>query len=309
MTSDAIPEQALGDVIQTFQIEGLDVRGRLVRLDATTARAIHGHDYPPALARLVAETMVLTATLGSSLKYDGIFTLQIQGSGPVSLAMSDMTSDGNMRAYAKIKEGMTMPEGDNVSIPQMIGAGYMAFTVDQGADTDRYQGITELTGATLAECAQNYFKQSEQLETAIAIVSDAPTDGRAPRAAALMVQKLPGAEGADDEPWRRAVILMSSATAQELLDPNLPANDLLFRLYHEDGVRIYEPRAVRHGCRCSEQRVSRTLTSFPKDDVADMAEDGRITVTCEFCRTDYVYSLEDLDALYTGADDNDRETT
>lgn len=300
MTAD--PTSSLGDLIQTFEIEGLDVRGRLVRLDATTARAQHGHGYPRPLAKLVSETMALTATLASVLKYDGVFTLQAQGAGPVGLVMADMTTAGDMRAYARIKDGMSLPTADGLSIPQMMGAGHLAFTVDQGPDTDRYQGITELAGATMAECAQNYFRQSEQLDTAIAIVSDDPDDGRAPNAAAIMVQRLPTTERRDDEPWRRAVVLMSSITPEELLDPGLPPEDLLFRLYHEDGVRLFDQRPVRHGCRCSDARVRRTLASFPREDVSEMVEEGRITVTCEFCRTDYVYTLDDLDALFGAAD-------
>lgn len=288
----------LGDIVQTFEIEGLDVRGRLVRLDATTARAVDGHGYPPIVGRLVCEVMVLSAVLGSALKYDGVFTLQIQGSGPVSLVMADMTSAGDMRAYCKIKDGANLPDGDDVSVPALLGTGHMAFTVDQGPDTDRYQGITELGGTTLAECAETYFRQSEQLETSIVIVSDHGGDGRAPRGAALMVQRLPAADSDDDEPWRRASVLMQSITPEELLDPALAPGDLLYRLYHEDGVRLFDKRPVRHGCRCSEERVQRTLTSFPKAEVASMAEDGRITVTCEFCRTDYVYNLNDLDDLF-----------
>jgi len=301
MNTEDTSGQWLGDIVQTFEIEGLDVRGRLVRLDATTARAVDGHGYPPVVGRLVCETMVLAAVLGSALKYDGVFTLQIQGTGgPVSLVMADMTSAGDMRAYCNIKEGAEVPEDGDVNVTQLLGTGHMAFTIDQGPDTDRYQGITELGGTTLAECAETYFRQSEQLDTAIVIYSDHGADGRAPRGAALMVQRLPSAASDDDEPWRRASVLMQSITAEELLDPALSPDDLLFRLYHEDGVRLFDRRPVRHGCRCSEERVQRTLTSFPKEEVASMAEDGRITVTCEFCRTDYVYSLEDLDALFAG---------
>lgn len=297
----------LGDFVQTFQIEGLDVRGRLVRLDETAAGAIGGHGYPAPLARLVGETMVLSAILGSALKYDGVFTLQAQGNGPVGLIMADMTSEGGMRAYANLKDEVALDAISGVSIPQMIGAGHLAFTVDQGPDTERYQGITDLNGATMAECAQNYFRQSEQLETAIVIVSSPVENGTAPTAAGLMVQRLPAesSNGSDDDDdaWRRAVVLMSSIKAEELLDPALGPDQLLFRLYHEDGVRMFEPRPVKHACRCSEARVRRTLLSFPKAEIADMAEDGRITVTCEFCRTDYVYGLDEIDALYDGANE------
>ena len=296
---------AFGDFVQTFQIEDLNIRGRLVRLNQAFDDAVKSHGYPAPLAQLLGETMILAAVLASALKYEGIFTLQVQGDGPVSLIMADITSDGAMRAYAKIREGVDGEAIAGNSIPQVIGAGHMAFTVDQGPDTDRYQGITELTGASLAECAQNYFRQSEQLETAIAITAALDTPDGTPRAAGLMVQRLPSAGDGEkeDEDWRRAVVLMSSITPAELLDDGLSASQILYRLYHEDGVRLYDQRLLRNQCRCSETRVSRTLMSFPRAEIEDMAEDGLITVTCEFCRTNYIYDGPRLDALYAETPD------
>lgn len=286
-----------GDFVQPFQIEDLNIRGRLVRLGDAYASAVGGHAYPPPAAKLLGETMALAATLASTLKYDGIFTLQAQGNGPVPILMADVTTDGGLRAYAKISEGANLGGDVDATVPDMLGSGYLAFTVDQGPDTDRYQGITELTGATLADCAHNYFRQSEQLETAIVLAArdDEDGDGR-PRAAALMIQRLPESQG-DEDDWRRAVALLSSIRVGELLDPALSASKVLYRLYHEDGVRLYDQRDLRYDCRCSQAKVERTLRSFPKDDLADMIVDGRITVTCEFCKTDYVYSEQALDAL------------
>lgn len=294
----------LGDFVQTFQIEDLNIRGRLVRMEDAFARATENHDYPPLLAQLIGETMVLASVLASALKYDGIFTLQIQGDGPVSLIMADITSDGAMRAYAKCREDADLSNVESVSIPQLIGVGHMAFTVDQGPDTDRYQGVVELTGPTLAECAQNYFRQSEQLETAIIIVSNPHASKDASRAAGLMIQRLPTDKDGEleAESWRRAVVLMSSIKAEELLDTSLSASQVLYRLYHEDGIRLYTQNHLRNECRCSEERVSSTLSSFPRAEIEEMAEDGRITVTCEFCRTDYVYDNAKLEDLYSDHD-------
>jgi molecular chaperone Hsp33 len=289
-----------GDFVQTFQIEDLNIRGRLVRLDHAYNEAIAGHDYPPAVKQLVGEAMVLTSVLASALKYDGVFTLQVQGDGPVTIVMADITTDGAMRAYAKLKDGAGDTVTADSTIPALLGNGRMAFTVDQGPDTERYQGITELAGTTLAECAHDYFRQSEQLETAIAITANAGGNDMHARAAGLMVQRLPSARDGEqeEENWRRAVVLMNSITPEELLDPALSAPKVLYRLYHEDGVRLFEQSALRHECRCSEDRVSRTLQSFPRTEVDEMAEDGLITVTCEFCRTDYVYDTARLDELY-----------
>ncbi len=287
-----------GDFVQPFQIEDLNIRGRLVRLGDAYGDAVGGHDYPAPAAKLLGETMALAATLASTLKYDGVFTLQAQGNGPVPILMTDVASDGGLRAYARVAEGAAFDGTEEATVPHVVGAGYLAFTVDQGPDTERYQGISELTGETLADCAHNYFRQSEQLETAIVLAArdDIDGDGR-PRAAALMIQRLPGDDGEEDD-WRRAVALLSSIRVGELLDPALSASQVLYRLYHEDGVRLFDQRDLRHDCRCSEDKVARTLRSFSRTDIADMIVDGRITVTCEFCKTDYAFSEDALDALH-----------
>ncbi|MAO57025.1 MAG: molecular chaperone [Rhodospirillaceae bacterium] len=294
----------LDDLVQPFQVDTLGVNGRVVRLGPVLEQLVAPHDYPAPVADLLAQTVALAATLASVLKFDGVFTLQVQGDGPVGLVMADITTAGGMRCYARY-DADRLAEADisgahGAPVPALLGSGYLAFTVDQGPDTERYQGITELTGATLADCAHAYFRQSEQLETAILVASNGDPLG----AGAIMVQRLPTAKGiADDEAeenWRRAVILMSSLTADELLDPEVATDLLLYRLYHQDGVRVTEGRAVTHSCRCSRDKVAQTLKSFPKTEIEDMAEDGRITVTCEFCRTDYVFEADQVDALYEG---------
>jgi molecular chaperone Hsp33 len=292
----------LDDMVQPFHVDALGINGRVVRLGPVLDRAVAPHEYPAPVADLLSQVVVLAATLSSVLKYDGVFTLQVQGDGPVALAMADVTSSGNVRCYARYDadrlDSADLSGAHGSLVPALMGSGYLAFTVDQGPDTERYQGITELTGATLAECAHDYFRQSEQLETAILIAS-----GSDPLAAgAIMVQRLPAQHGTNeddaDEAWRRAVILMSSLSAEELLDPAVPTDRLLYRLYHQDGVRVTEGRGVTQACRCSREKVANTLRSFPRSEIEDMAEDGRITVTCEFCREDYVFDADHLDDLY-----------
>lgn len=289
------------DLILPFQVDGLGVRGRLVRLGPALRAAVANHGYPDAVAGLVGQAMALAATLASSLKYEGIFTLQTQSDGPVSLMVADVTSAGVVRGYARFdQEKLDGNTGAMASVPRLLGAGQMAFTVDQGPDTDRYQGITALEGATLTDCANAYFRQSEQLATAVTLVGG--PDG----AAALMVQRLPAAGSGHvdrtDDAWRRAVILMSSATEDELLDETLAATDLLFRLFHEDGVRVYDVRPVVHGCRCSREKVARTLTSFPQAEIAEMAEAGIVSVRCEFCGASYAFDADALEKLYAPND-------
>ncbi len=297
------------DYVQPFQIEAPGLRGRLVRLGPAVDSVLARHGYPEAVAGILAEALSLGAVLASGLKYDGLFTLQIQGDGPVTLLVADITSDGAIRGYARFDSERLEATGPGPEspVPRLLGAGHMAFTVDQGPDTERYQGITPLEGATLSDCAHTYFQQSEQLDTAIALfaspgsaaVAAAP---RGWRAGAMMIQRLPSTGSADleqdEDDWRRAVVMMSTVTAAELLDPGLNASEILYRLFHEDGVRVYRPRALRHQCRCSRQRVERTLCSFPKPEVESMIEDGQLSVTCEFCKAVYMFDQRDLDSLW-----------
>ncbi len=291
---------ALRDLTRTFQIEGAPIRGRLIRLGPALRTALERHGPQDAAQGLIGETMALAAALAGGLKYDGVFTLQIQGDGPVGLVVCDVASGGDMRVCIKADEARlaAVDVEDHAPVPALLGAGQMAFTVDQGPDMERYQGVTALDGATLNECAHHFFQQSEQMPTALALASD--RDG----AAALALQRMPLSKVEDpdeaDESWRRAVILMSSVTPDELLDPGLSAETLLFRLFHEDGVRLFDEKPLRWNCRCSRERVERTLASFDRAAVEEMADDGAVSVTCEFCKEAYVFGPAELDALYEG---------
>lgn len=296
--SDRLSTTGTLDAVLPFQVEGMGVRGRLVRLSRVAAPVLADGRYPAPVAALVLETLSVTALLASVLKYDGIFTLQVQGDGPINLVVADTTSDGDMRAYARFDAdalARTLSETDGL-LPHLVGAGHMAFTVDQGPDTERYQGITELSGTTLSQCAAAYFRLSEQLDTAI--VSARGTG--AVTAAAMMVQRLPSSETDADEAgeaWREAAVIAGTLTPDELLRAELAPADLLFRLYHERGVRIFGPQALRYACRCSRERVSRTLAAFPRGEIEDLLDDGTVTVTCEYCGNSYGFAESDLDAL------------
>ncbi len=288
------------DFAQTFQIEGLDVRGRLIRLGPALDEVLKAHGYPTVVSGMLAETLTLAVTLASALKYEGIFTLQIQGDGPISLLVADITSEGAVRGYARYDEERLAEaeKSKGARVPRLLGSGQLAFTVDQGSDTERYQGISELDGATLSECIHHYFRNSEQLETVI--FSTARIDDDVALAGALMIQRLPGKNALSEEEaedgWRRAVTILSSLTADELLDENLDHDALLYRLYHEDGVRAYEPIEIVHKCRCSRDKVAGALKSFTRDDITD--EDGNAQVVCEFCKADYIFTPADLDKLF-----------
>ena len=298
------------DLVQPFQIEPFALRGRLVRLGPAIDTILTRHAYPPAVATMLGEAIALAVALAGALKYDGVFTLQTKGDGPIKLIVADVTTAGALRGYAQFDaerlNAATATSGSPV--PRLLGAGYLALTVDQGEHTERYQGIVELQGGTLAECVHHYFRQSEQVEAALKVaVSHVPdaTGEKHWRAGALMIQRLPlesytMQREEEDDAWRRAAIFMSSSTSSELVDPDLAPERLLFRLFHEDGVRAHPAHPLAAQCRCSRQRVETVLCALSPEDLADMKVDGKVTATCEFCSTTYEFGEEDLKHLVPG---------
>jgi molecular chaperone Hsp33 len=306
-TLDLPPDTAPDDLVQPFRIDPFALRGRLVRLGPAIDRILSQHDYPEPVAAMLGEAITLAVVLAGALKYDGIFTLQTKGDGPIRMMVADVSTAGALRGYAqydaaKLEAALTRARAvSSLSVPLLVGSGYIAFTVDQGEDTDRYQGIVELAGSTLAECAHHYFRQSEQLQAGIKLSVGRAGPGGTWRAGGLMLQRVPPEGGyaiiADDveDGWRRAMVLMSSATAEELVDPDLPPHGLLFRLFHEEGVRVYDTHALEARCRCSRERIEGILRSFPPEEIEDMRKEGVTTVTCEFCNTRYVFDEADFD--------------
>ncbi|HYD68679.1 Hsp33 family molecular chaperone [Azospirillum sp.] len=301
------------DLVQPFQIEASRLRGRMVRLGPALDEILTRHAYPEPVAKFLAETMALAVLLASMLKYEGIFTLQTKGDGPIRLMVADVTSVGDVRAYAQFDEAALTAAGDDVTIapaPALLGRGHIAFTVDQGPNTDRYQGIVELYGKTLADCVQHYFRQSEQIDTGLRVTVGRDAGGHW-RAGGLMVQRMPPEQGTaallssdTEDDWRRAMVLMASTTDDELLSPDLKANDLLFRLFHEDGVRVWAPHHLRFGCRCSRQRVHDMLGNLPREEIQHLKveETGKVEVVCQFCSTAYHFDDDDLDKVYGSGD-------
>jgi molecular chaperone Hsp33 len=293
------------DVVQPFQLDPFALRGRLVRLGPTVDRILAQHDYPEPVATLLGEAITLAVMLAGALKYDGVFTLQTKGDGPVRLLVADVKTDGAVRGYAqydakRLGEVMPDPDEESPSVPKLLGAGYIAFTVDQGDETPRYQGIVSITGATLAECAQHYFRQSEQLQAGLKLAVARAGEEGAWRAGGLMLQRVPPEGGrariADDveDAWRRVMVLMSSATSAELVSPDIPPRRMLWRLFHEEGVRVYQTHAVEARCRCSRERIAGILKAFPSDEIDEMKKEAVTTVTCEFCNTRYEFAAAEL---------------
>lgn len=304
MTGAAAASTATADLVLPFTIEDGLVRGRLVRLGPALDSILDPrHDYPLPVAALLAEICALATALAAMLKYDGVFTLQVQGDGPVPLVVADVTSEGRLRAMARFDAARLATVAAEAPALALLGKGHLAFTVDQGAGTERYQGIVALEGETLADAVGTYFRQSEQLDTAVSTAVRPPADGLGWAAQVVMIQRLPPGTGRApillaeeaDESWRRAEILLGSLTVAELRDPTLMPEHLLYRLYHAESLVLFDPRRLVAECRCSRERVVATLTSLPAAEVPSLADaDGNITVTCEFCRTDHVVALTEL---------------
>ena len=310
------------DSVLPFQVEALGVRGRLVRLGPMLTDMLGRHAYPPAVAGLLAEAVALTAMLGTSLKIDGKFILQTKTDGPVDMLVVDFATPGSMRGYAHFDEeavaGLTAA-GDPVPQQDLLGSGYLAMTIDRGGVEERYQGVVPLDGETLTDAANTYFAQSEQIPTEVVLSAgqllEQGTDGGAGwRAGGIVVQHLPD-DGApspiqvdsgivpegmedmafeEDDSWTRAKILVRTTEDHELLDPMLAGERLLYRLYHEDGVRAFTPIDIERHCTCSRNRVADMLRQFDAKDLADMIKDGQIQVTCEFCNAVYDFEPEDV---------------
>jgi len=311
-----LKETALGtpsrdDLSQPFLIFNGIFRGRLVRLTTTATEILARHDDPAPVAKLLAEAMAAAVALAGGLKYDGVFSLQLQSDGPVHTLVADVTSSGGVRACSKFDPDRLRAEMEKRPdglFPHLVGVGHLAFTVDQGPDTERYQGIVDLRDESLADSVHHYFRQSEQLASAlkVAVARKSGPQGDEWTAAALLLQQMPeeGGQLEDilpsderDDAWRTAVILLGSLKDSELLDTQLSSERLLHRIFGTVGMRPLAPRPVRAVCRCSGERSIRILASFPAEEVRNLATDGSVSMTCEFCRQVYTFTVAEIDAV------------
>ena len=318
------PDQTgLDDTILPFAVKALDLRGRIVRLGPAVDTILSSHDYPTPVAKLLGEALVLGVMLGSSLKFEGRFILQTQSDGPVRMLVVDFTSPGNVRACARFDaERVAAAIATGAASPgQLLGRGHLAMTIDQGPEMSRYQGLVPLDGGDLEHAAHEYFTRSEQIPTrvrlAVAEEFRAGANGaqRHWRAGGISLQFLPAsperARQADldpgdappgtashvvpeDEAWVEGRALIDTVDDLELLDPDLSSERLAYRLFHQRGVRVFRAAPVNAQCSCSRDNVENMLKSFPQEDRDDMVENGRITVTCEFCSSTYVFAPDEV---------------
>lgn len=310
--SEALFSDLSGGLVQPFYLTGGDadnqtplVRGRFARL-TTPCQAILGrHDYPASVNELCAEAMSLAACLSTTLKFDGVFTLQAKGDGVVQTLFADVTSAGAMRSYASFdaeKAADMAPTGPAI-LPRLMGGGYMAFTVDQNAalgdEGHRYQGIVELEGTHLGDCAIAWFKNSEQLAAQVITAATKTDDGW--HSAALFLQQVAGEGGSQSslsteqlaDEWHTAMVMMSSATRDELLSTELAAPELLYRLFHAQNVHLQAPRPITDTCRCSAEKVEQVLDGLGDAQLQELCDEhGQLHVACEFCKVNRSYPVE-----------------
>ena len=292
------PATPADDLAAAFQIEGWPVRGRLVRLGETIDAILSAHDYPEPVAALLGEACALAALVGSSLKFEGRLIVQAQGDGPVRYVVADYDTEGHLRGYCRFDPDEVQAASQGFARPgakALLGQGVFVMTLDRGVDFERTQGITPIEGESLSLCAEHYFEQSEQVPTRVRLGVGSVDTGQGARwrAGGALIQLIAGdaARGSTEEAWDRSRALFQTLADDELIDPTVSPETLLFRLFHEDGVRLEDARPLKAQCRCSKDRIAAVLTSFGPEDRAGMVEaDGKIRVTCEYCAS--VYELE-----------------
>lgn len=304
------------DVVLPFTLDKLDSRGRVVRLGGALDSILKRHDYPAPVARLLGEAVTLAALIGSSLKFEGRFILQTQTDGPVNLIVVDLDAPDGLRGYARFDHDALVKaaERGETRPGQLLGHGHLAMTVDQGAQMERYQGIVALEGGSLEDVAHGYFQQSEQIPTRVrlAVAEHSRRGDPTPhwRAGGMLVQHLPPSgsvampdlpgdgnfdnpetadpDWSEDDKWTEAKSLVSTLADDELADPDVSPERLLFRLFHETGVRVFPAMPLEERCTCSAERIEAMLRdNFSAEERAEMLVDGEIEVVCEFCSADY----------------------
>lgn len=297
------------DIICPFLIDSGLSRGQIVRLQKTLDTILFQHNYPEPIGILIAKSAVLTALLASIIKFDSVFTLQIQGSGPVSVLAIDMTANGEMRGYSRFDEKDVLDAYQQIQnkesneVSAFFKEGTLSFYVETNGQS--YQGITALDQPTLEDCVLEYFKQSEQIDTTLKLEVATPAQtGKGWIASALMLQRLPFdkktaeafQENEVNDLWETACILLNSASKEEMLDTELPLEKLLYRLYHANNLHFFIQKAIQFGCRCSKDKVINMLKSFSDQERQEMTDNGVIKVDCQFCGKSYTLGLEDLNA-------------
>lgn len=296
------------DTCASFHINNGTFFGRFIRLDKVVNDIISKHDYPATVNAIIAESTALAALLASTIKYDGLFTLQTKSDGPVSMIVVDVTSDGKIRACAEFDEdrinaakALRKTLNEHEETPHFLGHGYLAFTVDQGGPDKMYQGVVDIQGKTLSECAMRYFAQSEQIDTAIKLfVHEPQTPEGAWASAGILLQKLPlkGGKNVSEEDvaesWHEATVFLESLQADEVFNADLSNEELLHRLYHANNLEVQQSKTYTFSCRCNREKLQAILGAMKPEELDSLTENGRISAQCHFCGTKYSFEKGEL---------------
>ena len=279
-----------------FQLGKNQVRGSIVRLETTVSEIIKRHNYPSNIESLLADTLTITACLGSRMKHEGIFTIQAKGSSEVHTLFSDITNNGSLRGYVGLEDSFSKKD---LNLNALMGSGHISFTLDQGKYSKRYQGIVALEEKSISKSAELYFNNSEQLETKFLSFNyfDTKTDNRKHLfpVGLIMLQKMPNkdyvfAEDQDDT-WSSSLNFLSTLQKEEFLSINLTSENILLRLFYEVGIKIYDKITIKDQCRCSQEKVELAIKKLDKSELKDISDkNGNIKVVCEFCKIERIFS-------------------
>ena len=283
------------DQIQRFLFDDTNVRGEIVGLEQAYAEVIDRHEYPPVINRLLGELLAAVALLTDTVKLDGTLSLEVRGQGAVALLMAESNPGGELRAIARLDEEAPIP-GDEAGFRELLGQGRIMITLDP-REGQRYQGIVALEQDSLAACLGTYFAQSEQLPTRLWLAADGQ------RAGGLLLQRLPDeSRNQDDDAWERTLHLAETVKAEELL--GLEPLEVLRRLYHQETVRVFDPKPLRFGCTCSRERIGNSLLTLGEAELRQvLAEHGSIDTQCHFCHSRYTFSERAIEALLAASDE------
>ena len=285
----------LNNNVIPFQLGNNSVRGNIVRLQTVVSEIVKRHEYPTNVESLFADTLTITACLGSRMKHDGVFTIQAKGTGDVHTLFSDITSDGFLRGYVGLNAGFKSTESN---LNSLMGSGHISFTLDQGKHTKRYQGIVSLEESSMSKTTELYFNNSEQLETKFLTFNyfDIEKNNRKNlfSAGLIMLQKMPFKNSFDEESneeiWQNSLNFLSTLGKEEFLSTNLTSEEILYRLFNELEITVYDEIIIQDQCRCSEEKIKFAIKNLSKKELRDIAdENGNVKVVCEFCKTERIF--------------------
>ncbi|GHC18608.1 Hsp33 family molecular chaperone HslO [Aidingimonas halophila] len=278
------------DQIQRFLFDDTNVRGEIVGLESAYKEVLDKQSHPEPVARLLGELLAAVALLTETVKLDGTLSIEVRGQGALSLLMAESNPGGELRAIARLAEDQALPAHET-DFRQLVGEGQIVITLDP-REGNRYQGIVALDADTLGGCLEAYFERSEQLPTRLWLAADGQ------RAGGLLLQQLPddGRQSCDADAWNRCVKLADTLSDGELL--SLEQRELLFRLYHEETARVFDPKSLRFGCTCSRERIARALLGLGAEELRDILDEQKaIDTHCHFCHTHYHFSAAEIESL------------